>query len=100
VDGCILIALEAVMNEQATKVPDNHVLAVLPSSSATQSAVSDLQRNGFGESEVLRGETGAQEVDAKGESSGPIGKIVKLFADHLSEQQNFLAQYEEEARNG
>jgi hypothetical protein len=73
---------------------------VLPSSGATQSAVSELERNGFGENELLRGESGAREVDAKGDNSGPIGKLVKGLADHLSEQQNFLAQYEEEARNG
>ena len=88
------------MSDQATKVPDNHVLAVLPSSGATESAMSELRRNGFSESEVLRGEAGAREVDAKGDASGPIGKVVKLFADHLSEEQNFLAQYEEEARSG
>jgi len=88
------------MSEQTTKVPDNHVLAVLPSQNATKSAMSDLERNGFDENVVMRGETVAREVDAKGEKSGPIGKVVKALADHMSEQQNYLAQYEEEARNG
>jgi hypothetical protein len=88
------------MSEQATKIPDNHVLAVMPSQNASQSAMSDLKRNGFGENTVMRGEAVAREVDPKGENSGPIGKVVKALADHMSEQQNYLAQYEEEARNG
>jgi hypothetical protein len=87
------------MSEQATKIPNNHVMAVMPSSGAVESAKSELVRNGFGENELLRGESGAREVDAKGDS-GAVAKVVKGLADHLSEQQNYLAQYEEEARNG
>lgn len=88
------------MNEQATKIPDNHVLAVMPSQGASKSAMGDLERSGFTDNTVMRGEAVAREVDAKGDKSGPIGKVVKALADHMSEQQNYLAQYEEEARNG
>ena len=83
------------MSEQATKLPDNHVLAVMPSQNASKSAMSDLERSGFTENTVMRGEAVAREVDAKGDNSGPVGKVVKALADHMSEQQNYLAQYEE-----
>ena len=88
------------MTETTIKVPDNHVMAVLPSAGAVQSAISDLTRNGFDDNIVLRGEGVTNEVDPKAEQSGPVGTIARAVGDHLSEEQNFLAQYQEEARSG
>jgi hypothetical protein len=90
------------MTEQTTttKIPNNHVIAVLPSDGAIKSAISDLTRNGFDDNTVLRGEGVTNEVDPKAENSGAIGNLARAVGDHLSEEQNFLAQYQEEARSG
>ncbi len=80
-------------------IPNNHVLAVL-SETGAQSAIEDLKRGGFDSIRLFRGESAAIEMDAKGGHSGPVGKVVKMVQEHLSEEPNFLAQYEEESRHG
>ncbi|SRR6266545_1400586 len=80
-------------------VPTNHVLAVL-APNALESALGDLERAGFGSYRPFSGEAAANEFDAKGEKSGPVGKLIKMLNKHLSEEPNYLAQYEEEAREG
>jgi hypothetical protein len=39
-------------------------------------------------------------MDPKGEQAGPISSLFKAIQDHLSEEPNYLAQYQEEARSG
>jgi hypothetical protein len=88
-----------VMSE--TKVsPRDHVFAVLPSRDAARSTVEALMRAGFRESIVFEGEDVTHDVDPKGEQAGPLEKVLKAIGDHLSEQPNYLSQYQEEARNG
>jgi hypothetical protein len=48
----------------------------------------------------MHGEEAARQFDPKGEYAGVLGKAMKAIQDHLSEQPNFLAQYQEEARAG
>jgi hypothetical protein len=48
----------------------------------------------------MMGEQAAETLDAKGEHSGPLAKLVRVVQDHLSEQTDYLAQYEAEAREG
>ena len=80
--------------------PRDHVFAVVPSQDAARSTIEALMRAGFRESVVFEGEDVTNEVDPKGEKAGPVGKVLKAIGDHLSEQPNYLSQYQEEARNG
>src|SRR5687767_13821619 len=84
-----------------TKVsPRDHVFAVVPSQDAARATIEALMRAGFPESVVFEGEDVTHDVDPKGEQAGPIEKVLKMIGDHLSEQPNYLSQYQEEARNG
>jgi hypothetical protein len=90
------------MNEQRQQqsIPANHVLAVLTGAGATESIREDLQRAGYEQTVLFAGEEISGQVDPKGEHSGLIAKALRSVQDHLSEQPNYLAQYEEEARSG
>jgi hypothetical protein len=84
-----------------TKIsPRDHVFAVVPSRDSARSTLEALMKAGFTESIVFEGEEAANEVDAKGEKANPLEKVLKAIGDHLSEQPNYLSQYQEEARNG
>jgi hypothetical protein len=82
------------------KVPDNHVVAVISGSKSAQALRDELKRGGYEETVVFRGEEVSLAMDAKGEHSNLLGQILKAVQDHLSEEPNYRAQYEEEARNG
>ena len=88
------------MNAEKTESVNNHVVAVLDDDSAAKAAAKDLQAAGFTQASLFRGEEVADTLDPKGEKSGPIAKVIKLVQDHLSEEPNYLAQYQEEARAG
>ena len=88
------------MSEQTKVSPRDHVFAVVPSRDAARTTIESLIRQGYTESVVFEGEDAANEVDAKGEKAGPIEKVLKAIGDHLSEQPNYLSQYQEEARSG
>jgi hypothetical protein len=84
-----------------TKIsPRDHVFAVVPSRDTARTTLEALMNAGFTESIVFEGEEAANEVDAKGEKANPLEKVLKAIGDHLSEQPNYLSQYQEEARNG
>jgi len=84
-----------------TKVsPRDHVFAVVSSRDTARTTIEALMRAGFTESVVFEGEDVTHDVDPKGEKAGPIEKVLKAIGDHLSEQPNYLSQYQEEARNG
>jgi hypothetical protein len=86
--------------DQKKRVPNNHVLAVLSGEAAADVARKALEREGYETTVVFRGDEVAETIDPKGEHSGPLGFIVKAVEDHLSEEQTYLAQYQEEARAG
>ena len=86
--------------EQKDSVPDNHVLAVISGSSAGEGLSRALEREGFQQTVLFQGDDVAEHVDPKGENSGPFAKLVRAVQEHLSEQPNYLMQYQEEARNG
>ena len=84
-----------------TKVsPRDHIFAVVPSRDAARTAIEALLREGYGETVIFEGEDLTHDVDPKGEHDGPIAKLRKMIGDHLSEEPNYLSQYQEEARNG
>jgi hypothetical protein len=89
------------MAEQRTEsISGNHVMAVIDGAAAAQEAIEDLHREGFADAAHFQGEEIAQTVDPKGENANPLAKLVKAAQDHLSEEPNYLAQYQEEARSG
>ena len=88
------------MSEQTRVSPRDHVFAVVPSPAAARASLNALVQHGFTETVLFEGEEAARELDAKGEHAGALEKVMKMIADHLSEQPNYLSQYQEEARNG
>jgi hypothetical protein len=88
------------MSEQTKVSPRDHVFAVLPSDAAARTAIESLLEDGYPETIVFKGDDITQEVDPKGENANPIEKVLKMIGDHLSEEPNYLSQYQEEARNG
>jgi NAD(P)-dependent dehydrogenase (short-subunit alcohol dehydrogenase family) len=88
------------MDERKGHMPENHVVAVIGGSSAAESTARELAQHGFDQVVLFHGNEVRETVDAKGTHAGPIEKVVKAVQDHLSEQTNYLAQYEEEARGG
>lgn len=87
-------------NQEKEHIPDNHVVAVISGQQASEAAARDLQSRGFGHALLFHGDEVAEKVDPKGEHSGPIGRVVKAVQDHLSEEPDYLEQYQEEARAG
>jgi hypothetical protein len=88
------------MTNGQTELPNNHVVAVINGSSAAQAATEELRTNGFPETTVMEGEEAALKLDPKGENASLLGKVFKAVQDHLSEEPNYLTQYQEEARQG
>jgi hypothetical protein len=85
------------MNENLN---NNHVVGVIERGDATKKAVDELRAAGYTDPTVLTGEDGARQIDAKGEHSGFIARLLSQVENHLSEATNYLKQYEEEARAG
>jgi hypothetical protein len=100
-EGVTSFIREAEMAEQQTEsITGNHVMAVIDGSVAAQEAIENLRREGFTEAAHFQGEEMAAKVDAKGENANPLARLIKAAQDHLSEEPNYLGQYQEEARNG
>lgn len=88
------------MNQDKPENINNHVVAVIDTEAAAAAVAADLQRQGYSKASLFQGEDVADKLDPKGEHSGPVAKIFKAVEDHLSEETNYLAQYQEEARAG
>jgi hypothetical protein len=90
------------MNEQQKQehIPDNHVVAVINGDASAGPIGQSLEREGFDHNVLFRGNEIAENIDPKGEHAGPLTKVLKGIQEHLSEQPNYLAQYQEEARKG
>jgi len=86
--------------EELSQIPNNHVIAVIDGAGAAEDAARDLERSGYTHTVLFSGNEVAETLDAKGETSGPVTKVLRAVQDHFSEQPNYLAQYQEEARNG
>jgi len=82
------------------QLPDDHVVAVIAGEDAAKQAASELHAAGFAETSLIEGDEATKIFDARGERSGALAKVVKAVQDHLSEEPNYLAQYQEEARSG
>jgi hypothetical protein len=79
---------------------NNHVVAVINGDESARQTADALREAGFGDPTVLVGEEGANQIDARGETQGLLGKLTGVVQDHLSEATNFLAQYKQEVLNG
>src|ERR687893_556931 len=89
------------MNEsKPVRLPENHVFGVISGQESAERAVSELHESGFDDVSIMRGDDVAEEIDPKGETSGPIKRLIRAVQDHLSEESGFFAQYQEEARSG
>jgi hypothetical protein len=76
------------------------VVAVISGGAEAQSAVNSLREGGFAGGAIYSGEELVEKVDAKGENAGLLTKALRAVQDHLSEETNYLHQYQEEARVG
>jgi hypothetical protein len=79
---------------------NNHLVGVIDRDTQAAKAVNELEAAGYHHPVILTGEEGASQIDARGENGGFFAKIRGRIEDHLSEEPNFLKQYEEEARAG
>src|SRR5262249_6524838 len=66
---------------------------------AAEQATHDLDRRGFTDHFVLR-EDAIKDLDPKAHNAGLVERLVHGVEDHLSEEQNYFAQYAEEVRAG
>jgi hypothetical protein len=83
-----------------TNLGINHLVGVIDQDDAASRAEGELKSAGYDETFILTGESGAEQINARGENSGFFGRIMGQIESHLSEGPNYLKQYEEEARNG
>jgi hypothetical protein len=81
-------------------LPNNHILAVLGSGENAARAAAKLKQDGFDHTFLFEGESLTETIDAKGEHANAFSKALKAVQGTLSEESDYLAQYEEEARRG
>ncbi len=82
--------------EEERALKRNHLLAVVATPQAAESIVATLQQQS-NEATVLSLESFSEAV---GEHAGPLGHLLRLFQDHLSEEMNIVSQYLDETRAG
>jgi len=82
------------------KIPRSHVLAVIASTSAAEEAAADLERRGLGRPDVLAGEAAGAKIQTTADKRNPIAAALKFAVEHLSEEESYLEQYEEQAQAG
>jgi hypothetical protein len=87
-------------DSRTENLTNNHVVAVINGTESARNTADALRGAGFGDATVLVGEEGANQIDARGETQGLLGKITGLVQDHLSEATNFVGQYKQEVLNG
>ena len=88
------------LERQEASVSGEYVLAVFPKASRADEAASEARAAGFPLTSVLSDEDFAEVVDPKGEKAGGLVELLKTSSQALSEEPNFLAQYQEAARSG
>ena len=85
----------------AEDLPRNYVLAIVDGNESASTAVTELQRAGFPDTQVFQGEEFQETIDAQDEKKGNFfSKALKSIPEHLSEESDYLAQYQEEAEKG
>ena len=85
----------------AEDLPRNYVLAVVDGQDSAAKALADLTTGGFAESLSLQGDEFQQAVGSNDEKTGNfITKALKSIPEALSEESDYLAQYQEEAQKG
>ena len=80
--------------------PGNRVLAILDAEEGANSATRSLEMAGlkWDEIKVYNRNEAVENIDATGERSGFLARLVKTFAQ--GDENRYLKHYEEEARNG
>jgi hypothetical protein len=78
-------------------IAPNHVLGVVSGEGALEAIQKDLRGMGLPEPILVRDENVGERLEA--ESTLPMRLLQRLF-NHLSEETNYLNQYEEAARQG
>ena len=82
-------------------LPRNHVLAVVDGSDAAASTVIELRSAGFNETLALHGTEFQEAVGSNDDKTGNfLIKALKSIPESLSEESNYLAQYQEQATRG
>jgi hypothetical protein len=85
----------------AEDLPRNYVLAVVDGQASATRAVADLATRGFAETLYLKGDEFQQAVGSNQEKTGNfVSKALKSIPEALSEESDYLAQYQAEAQKG
>jgi hypothetical protein len=79
-------------------VPSNHVLALVSNVSVAQRAVDELRAQGFEEPIIIENDQVGERLE---EEAHPIANFfMKIWGRHVSEEPDYLDQYEQAARQG
>jgi hypothetical protein len=87
-------------DKQSEAIRQRDFILAVVSRLASAAVLKDLERAGFSGAQALTGEQATLVLDPKGEHSGPAGKLLRMVQDHLSEETDYLMQYEDEAQKG
>lgn len=82
------------MTEQETRIPANHVVGVVAGHDQATDAIKALNGAGFDDNMVM------SHVDAPGENTNPFSALIERLAGHLSEEVQFIEQYQELTEQG
>jgi hypothetical protein len=85
----------------AEDLPRNYVLAVVDGQDSATKAIAGLTAGGFADTLYLKGEEFQQAVGSNDEKTGNfVTKALKSIPEALSEESDYLAQYQAEAQKG
>ena len=90
------------VNKDDFKVqPTNKFVAVFESQAKLEDALPQLEplKVGAADIEILKGDEGADIIDAQGQTSGLLGSVVRAI-QKISDDHRFFEQYEEDLREG
>jgi hypothetical protein len=78
-------------------IPSNHVLALVKGASSAAEVADELRDRGLDSPMIVSGEKLSDRLEAE---SGLVERALQKLFGHLSEQPNYLRQYEEAVRRG
>jgi hypothetical protein len=78
-------------------VPSNHVIGLVSGSAAAAEVAAELRQRGFDHPIIASGDKLTDRLEAE---SGLMSRALQKLFGHLSEETNYLRQYEEAVRRG
>ena len=83
-----------------TNIPANHIMAVFNSQNGALAVLRELREQGFEEAILFGAEETPVLANTQDGEAGAMEAVVKAAGDQLSEESNYLGQYQKEMRSG